>query len=172
MGESAPQIKNLPEDHDFLYSPLSEENIEEIARTLETAQVYEKHGIVKARKAIPGELVVTFIRGRFEKEQTAVEGDYVATGPLGELYIPENFLKKYLPTEVDGEYLPTGFCKAIKNPFNMPVSIPDGKDKDGEDKVMKGDKESRFAVSCNEDGSEIYSKPYIIDGEVFGLTYK
>jgi hypothetical protein len=90
--------------------------------------VFEKFARVRARRAIPGESLVTVTSAGVETHNTARAGDYVVENPGGEQYIvsPDKFAARYAPIPGDGgdhgdgwsAYQATGRIRAI--PYHGP----------------------------------------------------
>lgn len=148
---------------------LIDRNAPEIRGALLSAPVYEKHVLVRARRAVEGERIQTTLAdGTVETSNIAHEGDMVMTNPQGELYIvPGNeFSAKYTETGTEGIYQARGRCRALPNPYGVPIEMEASW---GE--AIRGDEECYIAVSCDTDGS-IQGEPYLIAGPVFQITYR
>lgn len=140
---------------------------------LANARLYKKIGVVHARPAVAGEMIVTFINGIEETTNTANEGDVVVTGAAGEQYIigGDKFRSRYTPIasaeDINGNlaYQASGHCRAIRNPFGGPVEILASW---GE--AQYGDENCYFADACDAEGNGDL-EPYIIEGKAFEDTY-
>lgn len=94
----------------------------EVAPMFDRADTYEKFKKIVARKAVPGEVIITVTSDGKETQNTAIEGDYVVQNQTEakEQYIvsAESFNKKYvLFLEVDSgmnTYNPIGKIQAIE----------------------------------------------------------
>lgn len=144
---------------------------DEITRQLAEAPVFAKKGIVRMRKAVPGETVATIMEdGRIETSNAAGENDVIITNPGGEEYIisADKAAKRYEPTEEEGVYRATGMCRAFKNPTGSEIQImaPWGEPQYGGPDCM-------IATTFNPDKpDEIDAEDrYIIDGKAFIDTY-
>jgi len=140
-----------------------------ILLALATAPIFKKQGVVTARPAVVGEVIVTVLKdGSNETTNAAKEGDWVMTNPSGEQYlIPESkFKDRYEPTEIPDVYAAKGYCRAILNPFDKPIEIfaswgaP-----------QTGDEHCFIADTCDAEG-KTDGEPYLIDGLAFAITYK
>lgn len=140
-----------------------------IMEAIATAQIYKKQGKVSARPAVAGEIIATILKnGAQETCNIAKTDEWVVTNPSGEQYLvlKEKFFNRYEPTEIDGIYTAKGFCRAIKNPFCVPVEILASWGT-----LQNGDANCMFADTCDSEG-KIDGEPYIIDGSAFLETYK
>lgn len=140
----------------------------EILEALREAPVYEKHVLVRARQAQNRERIETMLADARETSNTAHENDWVVTNPQGEEYVVpgEAFRKKYAETEIEGVYQSRGLCRAIPNPYNVPIEIEASW---GE--PMRGDEECYIADACSPAGAPA-GEPYLIAGPVFSATYR
>lgn len=148
----------------------SPEVMTEIRNSLMHARVYRKQGQVMARRAIHGEKIVTTLAsGVKETENIAQEGDWIVTNPSGEQYVisSDKFIRRYKATGEDGVYLARGCCRAIRNPFGVPIEIMASW---GE--LQTGDARCMIADTCDESGENMGGEPYLIDAEAFKETYK
>lgn len=137
----------------------------ELTAALATAPVYRKHARVSARPALPGEEVVTILSdGKTETRNIAREGDWIVRNPSLEQYVVngKKFLSRYVPTLVEGEYEAVGRCRAIENPFKVPISIMAAWGS-----LEFGDPDCMIADTCAPDGTQIEGEPYLIDRETF-----
>ena len=142
---------------------------EDIIFALASAPIYKKYGRIQARQAPTGELVKTILEsGAEETDNISLGKDWVVTNPSGERYIvsEEKFLRRYKPSQEEGVYDPTGYCRAILNPFNKPIEIMASWGK-----PEKGDEHCMLAIMCDENG-DMDGEPYIIGGTEFNKTYK
>lgn len=141
----------------------------EILRALEHAPVFKKRGIVKARPAVEGEVVITTLAGGAEETtNTAKANDWVVTGRSGEQYIisREKFFDRYEVTGQEGIYSAKGYCVAIKNPFGEPIEIMASWGS-----PQTGDENCMIADTCDANGENRGGEPYLIDGKVFAESY-
>lgn len=142
----------------------------EIMSALAIAQVFKKQGNVEGRPAVVGEKIATVLAsGVTETNNTAKEGDWIMTNPSGEQYIiaEAKFLSRYEATETSGVYQAKGYCRAIKNPFSVPVEIIASWGS-----PQTGDENCMFADVCDADGNNMGGEPYIIEVNAFAETYK
>ena len=150
---------------------LNEKNLLELTQDLKKAPIYKKVGLVEARKARPGEIVVTKVHGGRMIESPAIaakDGDWVITGVLGEEYVVNEtkLAERFKITDKDGVYEPIGYARIIANPFGADISLtpPWGG-------VENGDRHCRIAIQCDIDGVT-KETPYIIDYDVYERTYE
>jgi hypothetical protein len=142
----------------------------EIMASLAEARVFHKQGVIRARKAIVGEVIITTLaNGAFETSNPAAEGDWIITNPGGEQYLnsAQEFLKRYESTPEVGVYKAKGSIRAIENPFGKPIEIMASWGS-----PQFGDEDCMIADTCDPDGSNPASEPYLIDGAAFAETYK
>ncbi len=143
---------------------------DEFTVALAEAPVYRKSAIVKARKATPGEVVVTVTPdGVEEGTNTAGEDDHVVTGVNGADFIlpGEKFNKLYEETEEAGVFQSRGMARIIDNPTGKKIGIlaPWGE-------MQYGDSESKIAVQYDpKNPDEIGIDRYILDKTEFA-AYK
>jgi len=144
---------------------------ERIIEGLKESPTYKKQGSVRAEVALGGEVVETILNdGTVESINTAEEGDFVVTNPTGEKYIlkPEIFhARNEKDRNKEGVYIARGYCKAIENPFEQPISMMAswGGTQNGAEDCIVADV---YDVEANEAAGE----PYIIGREQFEETYK
>ncbi len=150
---------------------LNEGNLLELARDLKKAAIYKKVGLVEARKALPGEIVVTKVHGGRVIESQAIatkDGDWVITGVLGEEYVVNDtkLAERFKITDKDGVYEPIGYARIMANLFGTDISLtpPWGG-------VENGDRHCRIAIECDVAGVT-KETPYIIDHDVYERTYE
>jgi len=141
----------------------------EIMTALTEAPVFKKQGRVQARPAKPGEEITTVLEGGAkETVNKAAEGDWIVTNPGGEQYIigEKKFLGRYEETDESGVYAAKGFCRAIPNPFGVPIEIMAswGSPQTGDERCM-------IADTCDAIGT-VDGEPYLIDADAFAVTYK
>ena len=135
---------------------------DEYDRLFKTAPIYEKHVIVKARKAKAGETIISTInRGKDNFKETvnrAENGDFIITNPGGEEYIirGDKFtgLYKKLP---DGTFKALGEVKGIRTVANVEFEAPWGERM----KIRAGG----YLVDAN-------GERYGIDETIFKKTYR
>lgn len=140
----------------------------EILNALASAPVFKKQGQVRARRAVPGEVIETVLgSGVMETVNTASEDEWVVTNPGGEQYIikDKKFQSRYEPTATEGVYSAKGHCRAIVNPFGEPIEILASW---GE--LQNGDGACMIADVCDAAGSTD-NEPYIIAADAFSQTY-
>ncbi|MDD5098957.1 MAG: PGDYG domain-containing protein [Candidatus Colwellbacteria bacterium] len=149
-----------------------EQKSPEIRNALDKAPIYRKRVTVKARKAIAGEEITTFFNDGAgitkETENTAEEGDWIVTSPLGEIYIVKEkiFNDSYRAIGEDGTYKARKFCRAIVNPYGGPVKIMASWGS-----YQSGGSNCYIIDSCDEEGKRD-SSPYIVAAEAFDATYE
>jgi len=137
---------------------------------LAEAPVYRKAAIVKARKAVPGEVVVTVTPDGIEEgRNTAGEDDYVVTGANGADFIlpGEKFNKLYEETEEQDVFQSRGMARIIDNPTGKKIGIlaPWGE-------MQYGDSEAKIAVQYDPQNPEVVGTDrYILDKTEFS-AYK
>lgn len=135
---------------------------EEFTAALAEAPVYRKAAIVKARRAIPGEVVITITPdGVEEGRNTAGDDDHVVTGTNGADFIlpGEKFNKLYEETEETGVFQSRGMARIIDNPTGKKIGIlaPWGE-------MQYGDAESKIAVQFDSKNPDLIgSDRYILD---------
>ena len=140
----------------------------EIMEALAKAPVYKKQGHVKARQATPGEAITTTLKdGTQETTNTAKEGDWIITNPSGEKYIisKAKFFSRYEATDTEGVYAAKGYCRAVRNPFGVPIEIMASWGS-----PQTGDGQCLIADTCDASGV-CNGEPYLIDGNAFAETY-
>ncbi len=143
---------------------------DEFTDTLTEAPIYRKSAIVKARKAVPGEVVVTVTPdGVEEGTNTAGEDDHVVTGANGADFIlpGEKFNKLYEETEESGVFQSRGMARIIDNPTGKKIGIlaPWGE-------MQYGDSESKIAVQYDPQNPDVVGADrYILDKTEFA-AYK
>jgi len=143
---------------------------DEFTTALAEAPVYRKSAIVKARKAVPGEVVVTITPdGVEEGRNTAGEDDHVVTGANGADFIlpGEKFNKLYEETEKSGVFQSRGMARIIDNPTGKKIGIlaPWGE-------MQYGDAESKIAVQYDKENPDVVGTDrYILDKTEFA-AYK
>jgi hypothetical protein len=163
------KLNSKPERHEMNYTKIDRTS-PEIMSALAEARVFHKQGVIRARKAIVGEVVITTLaNGSFETSNPAAEGDWVVTNPSGEQYIntAQEFVKRYEPMDESGVFKAKGSIRAIQNPFGKPIEIMASWGS-----PQFGDANCFIADSCEADGSNIAGEPYLIDGAAFAETYK
>ena len=138
-----------------------------VLRDLEQAPTFRKHAVVVARPARAGESLDTVLAsGQLETRNVARTGDWVVTNPSGESYLVpgERFARLYAPSE-DGLCRAAGRCKALRNPFGVPIEIEAawGPERGGAD--------CWIAAPCDAEG-HIEGTPYLVDGASFRETYR
>lgn len=141
----------------------------EILKALAIAPVFKKQGRVTARLATAGEEITTTLKdGSKETVNKAAEGDWIVTNPSGEQYIisGKKFLSRYEATSEPNVYSAKGYCRAIKNPFIIPITIwaSWGAPQNGNEHCM-------IADTCDAKG-KADGEPYLIDADAFADTYK
>ncbi|MBW6441616.1 PGDYG domain-containing protein [Patescibacteria group bacterium] len=132
--------------------------------------MYQKKGTVLARKAVVGEKVITVLSGGSkETENIAGEDDWVVTNPSGEEYLisEKKFFSRYSKTVIPGVFKACGYCKAIRNPFGVPIEIMASWGS-----TQTGEADCFIADVCDSTGTMMDVEPYLIDGEVFFGTYE
>lgn len=143
---------------------------DEFTTALAEAPVYRKAAIVKARKATPGEVVVTVTPdGVEEGRNTAGEDDHVVTGANGADFIlpAEKFNKLYEETDESGTFQSRGMARIIDNPTGKKIGIlaPWGE-------MQYGDGESKIAVQYDPQNPNVVGTDrYILDKTEFA-AYK
>lgn len=143
---------------------------DEFTIALAEAPVYRKAAIVKARRAMPGEVVATVTPdGVEEGRNTAGEDDHVVTGVNGADFIlpGEKFNKLYEETEESGVFQSRGMARIIDNPTGKKIGIlaPWGE-------MQYGDSESKIAVQYDPQNPEVIGADrYILDKTEFA-AYK
>lgn len=141
----------------------------EILEALRNAPVYEKHVLVRARRAKDGERIDTKLDdGTEETSNTAHESDWVVMNPQGEEYVvpADEFDAKYTETGAEGVYQARGLCRALPNPYHIPIEIEASW---GE--PMRGDGQCYIVDACDQNGTPA-GAPYLIAGPVFAATYR
>lgn len=139
---------------------------DEFATALAEAPVYRKAAIVKARRAVPGEVIVTVTPdGVEEGRNTAGEDDHVVTGANGADFIlpGEKFNKLYEETEEPGVFQSRGMARIIDNPTGKKIGIlaPWGE-------MQYGDGESKIAVQYDPQNPNVVGTDrYILDKTEF-----
>lgn len=139
---------------------------EEFTKALAEAPIYRKAAKVKARKATPGEVVVTVTPdGVEEGRNTAGEDDHVVTGANGADFIlpGEKFNKLYEETEEGGVFQSRGMARIIDNPTGKKIGIlaPWGE-------MQYGDAESKIAVQYDSENPDVVGTDrYILDKTEF-----
>ena len=143
---------------------------DECTTALAEAPVYRKAAIVKARKAVPGEIIVTITPdGVEEGRNTAGDDDHVVTGANGADFIlpGEKFNKLYEETEETGVFQSRGMARIIDNPTGKKIGIlaPWGE-------MQYGDSESKIAVQYDPQNPDVVGTDrYILDKTEFA-AYK
>lgn len=137
---------------------------------LRNAPVYAKRSIVRARRATPGEQVVTTLAdGSEETVNTAGENYVVITNPRGEQYIIgyEKFGKRYEAADEEGVFRAKGMVRAVQNPTDSDIQIaaPWGETQYGGPDAMVA------AVYQPEEPDVVSSDRYIIGADEFQETY-
>jgi len=140
-----------------------------IINALKKAPIYKKQGVVNAKLAIDGEgLRTVMANGIYETFNVAKEGDWIITNQSGEQYIVSGnkFKNRYETTHEEGVFAAKGHCRAIANPFKVPISILAswGEEQNGDENCM-------IADTCDEKGNQDF-EPYIIAAQAFLETYK
>lgn len=145
---------------------------EEIRGGLDShGQIYKKQGEVTAMQvSVETPVTTTLADGTKETTNKAMPGDFIVTNPGGEQYVlkPEKFQARYEPKEgAEGTYTAKGYCVAIKNPFNAPITM---KASWGEMQVGAADcmVADTYEYATGKRGGE----PYIIARKEFEQTYK
>ncbi len=141
----------------------------EIITALVKAPIFKKQGLVQARPATEGEVIVTKLAsGAEETTNTAKVDDWIMTNPSGEQYIisKEKFFNRYESTDTDKTYQAKGYCRAIKNPFNKPIEIMASWGS-----PQTGDENCMIADTCDVDGTNMGGEPYLIESKAFAETY-
>lgn len=148
----------------------------EIVDALANGPVYKKIGEVRATVAAGGEIVVTKLNDGFtETQNKAKPGDMIITNPGGERYILDasKFQKRYEQkldehgNAVSGLYTARGFCVAIDNPFNAPITMIASW---GE--YQNGESDAKIADSFDPVSGRSENEPYIIGKNEFSQTYE
>lgn len=142
----------------------------EFTTALAEAPIYRKNVTVKARPAVPGEVVVTVTpNGVEEGRNTAGDDDQVVTGANGADFIlpGEKFNKLYEETEDEGVFQSRGMARIIDNPTGEKIGIlaPWGE-------MQYGDSESKIAVQYDPQNPDVIGTDrYILDKTEFA-AYK
>ncbi len=144
----------------------------EFTIALAEAPVYRKNVIVKARKAVPGELVVTITPSGLEESRNIAKGDdYVVTGANGADFIlpSEKFTKLYEATDDEGMFQSRGMAKIIDNPTGDRIGVVAPWNPD---EIVYGEADSKLAVQFDANDPEIIGTDrYILDKDEFS-AYK
>ena len=139
-------------------------------KILSEAPIYKKIGKVNARVAQCSETIKTILAdGTEETTNTAEEGDVIVTNPGGERYIlkPDNFSKRYEPTEEEGVFLAKGKARVAPNSTGKPIKI---KASWGEEQI--GGPDALIATVYDSDKpDEVAAGRYIIGRDEFNATY-
>ncbi len=136
---------------------------------LAKAPRFRKVTRVRARQAVPGERVITKVKGDLkESVRIANKGDWVVTNPSGEIYaIPDReFRVRYRGTDVLDVYEACGFCQAFPNPFGEPIEVAAAWGA-----PQRGGADCFIADTCDEDGI-LTGEPYLIAADAFAATYR
>ncbi|MDD5068828.1 MAG: PGDYG domain-containing protein [Candidatus Pacebacteria bacterium] len=143
----------------------------EIMQGLENAPIFKKQGEMRAEIAKGGEEIITKLTdGTTETKNVAKAGDAIITNPGGERYVIDGikFAKRYEPKAGEpGVYSAKGYCKAIDNPFNSPVTMMASW---GE--MQNGAADCLIADTYDIDTKAMGGEPYIIARAEFNQTYK
>jgi hypothetical protein len=145
-----------------------------LLKLLDEAPIYQKRIKVKFRRAMAGEIIHCFSLERgHEKTFCAEEGDLIATTLCGVQFSLIEYLTS-IDEGPEGAFISFGFVKAIENPFGSPIEINIPKKhypfNIEWDKIQFGNKDCFIVDNCDinrvRDG-----RPYLIDKDVFELTY-
>ncbi len=162
LAKAIEAYDKLPE-----YLDLSADSFTE---ALKSAPIYAKKGMVRARPAIPGEIVITRLAdGTEETRNVATDNHMVITNPGGEEYLigNEKFGLRYAATEIEGVYKAKGLIRAITNPTgrNIEIVAPWGE-------VQVGGPDCKIGVAYYDDRAGIVEPDrYLIADDEFQTTY-
>lgn len=124
-----------------------------------------------ALKGKTGELLITRLaNGQLETPNVLSAGNPIVINPGGEEYAPkpDEFAKRYEPKKDEaGVYVAKGYCVAVKNPFQKPISM-----KAVWNEMQNGAANCMIADTYDYATGERGGEPYIIGREEFEQTYK
>jgi hypothetical protein len=141
----------------------------EITRLLSSAQLYQKHVQVTARKVLLGEKIETILAdGILETTRIGSENEWLVTNPTGEQFILSDavFTARNQPTDTQGVFAAVGYIRAIPNPYASQIEIHASWGS-----PQYGDQDCFIVDICDQNGV-CSGEPYLIGGDEFLATYQ